>query len=175
MSATPITDFSKNPVRPPPVLVVVDVWLEAGRDGRTFTYCDRHQLNVRLGDLVQVSLRGRRIQGLVTACRTQPEDANRPLQPVEALLQSAAVGPDWRLWLEEMAQRCHTSPFRMLKAALPPGWLGQRIVPTVKERKLWWVSLPESTPNLDADLPAKQACLVSTLQELGGGRGSEIS
>ena len=71
MNATPITDFSKIPVRPPPVLVVVDVWLEAGRDGRTFTYCDRKQLNVRLGDLVQVSLRGRRIQGLVTACRTQ--------------------------------------------------------------------------------------------------------
>ena len=169
MNATPITDFSKNPVRSPPVLVVVDVWLEAGRDGRTFTYCDRNQLNVRLGDLVQVSLRGRRIQGLVTACRTQPADENRPLQPVEALLQPAAVGHEWRLWLEEMAQRCHTSPFRMLKAALPPGWLGQRVVPTVKERRLWWVSLADSSTNSDADLPARQACLVAKLQELGGG------
>ena len=149
--------------------MVVDVWLDAGRDGRTFTYCDRNQLNVRLGDLVQVSLRGRRIQGLVTACRTQPADENRPLQPVEALLQPAAVGHEWRLWLEEMAQRCHTSPFRMLKAALPPGWLGQRVVPTVKERRLWWVSLPDSIASLDADLPARQACLVAKLQELGGG------
>ncbi len=154
MNATPITDFLENPVRPPPVLVVVDVWLEAGRDGRTFTYCDRKQLNVRLGDLVQVSLRGRRIQGLVTACRTEPEDENRPLQPVDALLQSAAVGEAWRQWLEEMAIRCHTSPFRMLKAALPPGWLGQRVVPTVKERKLWWVSLFDSSTNVDADLPS---------------------
>ena len=169
MNATPITDFSKNPVRSPPVLVVVDVWLEAGRDGRTFTYCDRKQLNVCLGDLVQVSLRGRRIQGLVTACRTKPADENHPLQPVEALLQPAAVGHEWRLWLEEMAQRCHTSPFRMLKAALPPGWLGQRVVPTVKERRLWWVSLPDSSTNSDADLPARQACLVAKLQELGGG------
>ena len=169
MNATPITDFSKNPVRPPPVLVVVDVWLEAGRDGRTFTYCDRKQLNVRLGDLVQVSLRGRRIQGLVTACRTEPEDENRPLQPVEALLQPVAVGHAWRLWLEEMAQRCHTSPFRMLKAALPPGWLGQRVVSTVKERSLWWVSLSESSASSDADLPERQACLVAKLQELGGG------
>ena len=169
MNATPITDFSKNPVRSPPVLVVVDVWLEAGRDGRTFTYCDRKQLNVCLGDLVQVSLRGRRIQGLVTACRTKPADENQPLQPVEALLQPAAVGHEWRLWLEEMAQRCHTSPFRMLKAALPPGWLGQRVVPTVKERRLWWVSLPDSSTNSDADLPARQACLVAKLQELGGG------
>jgi len=149
--------------------VVVDVWLEAGRDGRTFTYCDRKQLNVRLGDLVQVSLRGRRIQGLVTACRTQPEDENRPLQPVEALLQPVAVGKAWRLWLEEMAQRCHTSPFRMLKAALPPGWLGQRVVSTVKERRLWWVSLSDSSASLEADLPERQACLVAKLQELGGG------
>jgi len=149
--------------------VVVDVWLEAGRDGRTFTYCDRKQLNVRLGDLVQVSLRGRRIQGLVTACRTQPEDENRPLQPVEALLQPVAVGKAWRLWLEEMAQRCHTSPFRMLKAALPPDWLGQRVVSTVKERRLWWVSLSDSSASLEADLPERQACLVAKLQELGGG------
>ena len=169
MNATPITDISKNSVRPPPVLTVVDVWLEAGRDGRPFTYCDSKQLNVRLGDLVQVSLRGRRIQGLVTAHRTQPEDETRPLQPVEALLQPAAVGESWRLWLEEMAQRCHTSPFRMLKAALPPGWLGQRVVPTVKERQLWWVSLLGNNLSLDAELPVRQACLVAKLQELGGG------
>lgn len=169
MNATPITDFSKNPVRPPPVSVVVDVWLEAGRDGRTFTYSDGKQLNVRLGDLVQVSLRGRRMQGLVTACRRPSVDEKRALQPVEALLQQAAVGQAWRSWLEEMAQRCHTSPFRMLKAALPPGWLGQRVVASVKERRLWWVSLPDSNAGLDADLPARQACLVAKLQELGGG------
>ena len=169
MNATPITDFSKNPVRPPPVSVVVDVWLEAGRDGRTFTYSDGKQLNVRLGDLVQVSLRGRRMQGLVTACRRPSVDEKRALQPVEALLQQAAVGQSWRSWLEEMAQRCHTSPFRMLKAALPPGWLGQRVVANVKERRLWWVSLPDSNAGLDADLPARQACLVAKLQELGGG------
>ena len=169
MNATPITDISKNSVRPPPVLTVVDVWLEAGRDGRTFTYRDSKQLNVRLGDLVQVSLRGRRIQGLVTACRTQPEDEAHPLQPVEALLQAAAVGQAWRLWLEEMAQRCHTSPFRMLKAALPPGWLGQRLVSTAKERKLWWVSLPGNNVSLDDELPVRQACLVAKLEELGGG------
>lgn len=173
MNATPLTDFSKNPVRPPPVSVVVDVWLEAGRDGRTFTYTDGKQLNVRLGDLVQVSLRGRRMQGLVTACRRQSVDEKRALQPVEALLQQAAVGQSWRSWLEEMAQRCHTSPFRMLKAALPPGWLGQRVVASVKERRLWWVSLPDDNAGLeaglDADLPARQACLVAKLQELGGG------
>ena len=173
MNATPLTDFSKNPVRPPPVSVVVDVWLEAGRDGRTFTYSDGKQLNVRLGDLVQVSLRGRRMQGLVTACRRPSVDEKRALQPVEALLQQAAVGQSWRSWLEEMAQRCHTSPFRMLKAALPPGWLGQRVVASVKERRLWWVSLPDDNAGLeaglDADLPARQACLVVKLQELGGG------
>ncbi len=167
MNATPATDLSKNSGRPPPGLVVVDVWLEAGRDGRTFSYCDRKKLDVHLGDLVQVSLRGRRLHGLVTACRTQLEDC--ALQPVEALLQQAAVGPAWRLWLEEMAQHCHTSPFRMLKAALPPGWLGQRVMQTIKERRLWWVALNNNDASLDENLPPRQAALVATLQELGGG------
>ncbi|MAR52830.1 MAG: primosomal protein N' [Propionibacteriaceae bacterium] len=146
--------------------MVADVWVEAGRDGRTFSYCDSKQLDVGLGDLVQVSLRGRRLQGLVTACR--PKSEERELQPVEAILQPAAVGEGWREWLDEMAQHCHTSPFRMLKAALPPGWLGQRAVQTMKQRKLWWVSLQVNSRSLDADLPLRQASLVSKLQELGG-------
>ena len=66
-SATP----SDSPccVLPEQSVSVVDVWLEAGRDGRTFSYCDSLGLGVGLGDLVSVRLRGRRLQGLVTGCR----------------------------------------------------------------------------------------------------------
>ena len=39
--------------RPVETITVVDVWLEAGRDGRTFSYCDRAQLGVGLGQLLQ--------------------------------------------------------------------------------------------------------------------------
>ena len=123
-------------------MIEVDVWLEAGRDGRAFSYCDRQQLGVGLGDLVRVSLRGRPLQGLVIACREQGDASIDPkLQPVQAVIQAAAVDPAWRTWLDAMACRCHASPFRMLKAALPPGWLGQRPRAPVAERMRWWVSV----------------------------------
>jgi len=160
----------------------VDVWLEAGRDGRSFTYVDSRGLGVGPGDLVRVSLRGRPLQGLVIACRpsgsslSPPEDSSPPaLQPVEALLQRAAVEPRWRQWLDAMAVRCHTSSFRMLKAALPPGWLGQRPAKVSAAREFWWVEpLP---PPVDADmrpqddamaLPPRQAALCSALRQCGG-------
>ena len=144
----------------------VDVWLEAGRDGRAFSYCDGHQLGIGLGDLVRVSLRGRPLQGLVVACREREVAALDPkLQPVEALIQSAAVDPSWRSWLDAMARRCHTSPFRMLKAALPPGWLGQRPRAPARERLMWWV---ESSAEPTAGLPKRQQALLNQLQTSGG-------
>ena len=48
----------------------MDVLLEAGRDGRCFTYLDREKLGVDLGDLVLVRLKGRAMHGLVVARRS---------------------------------------------------------------------------------------------------------
>ena len=150
-------------------ITVVDVWLEAGRDGRTFSYCDRSHLGIGLGDLVRVSLRGRPLQGLVVACqRVDVASLGSRMQPVEALVQSAAVDPAWRSWLDAMAQRCHTSPFRMLKAALPPGWLGQRPTPPAAERRLWWVEAGADASIDHQVLPTRQHALLSYLLEHGG-------
>ena len=111
---------SLNPEVHVPGMDVVDVWVEAGREGRAFTYVDRQRLGLAAGDLVQVSLRGRPMQGLVIACRAPQDDCEEAaLQPVNRLVQRAAVDPSWRSWLDAMAHRCHTSYFRMLKAALP--------------------------------------------------------
>ena len=143
MSATPVDPSSSSAAAQS--VSQVDVWLEAGRDGRTFSYCDSRSLGVGLGDLVAVRLRGRRLQGLVTACRPIQSEVEAPvssaveLSPVEELVQRAAVDPSWRSWLDAMAARCHTSSFRMLKAALPPGWLGQRPSAASSVRQLWWV------------------------------------
>lgn len=158
-------------VLPTARMIEVDVWLEAGRDGRAFSYSDRQRLGVGLGDLVRVSLRGRPLQGLVIACREQADTAiDRKLQPVQAVIQAAAVDPAWRTWLDAMACRCHTSPFRMLKAALPPGWLGQRPRAPVAERMRWWVALvPEEGPDATASsLPRRQQDLFRYLQDAGG-------
>ena len=178
MSATPV-DQSLSPSAPQ-AISEVDVWLEAGRDGRTFSYCDSHGLGVGLGDLVAVRLRGRRLQGLVTGCRPIEqaghfsESGLGRLNPVEELVQRAAVDPSWRSWLDAMAARCHTSSFRMLKAALPPGWLGQRPRSAATVRQFWWVER-KGLADLSA-LPKapRQRALLEELEHRAVEHGSAI-
>ncbi len=106
----------------------VEVWLEAGREGRIFTYANPKQWPLRLGDLVLVRLQGRRHSGLVVGLPTtlSGDLGERALQPIEAVLQSAAIDPGWQDLVAEVAQATHTSLFRTLRSVLPPGWLGQR-------------------------------------------------
>ena len=173
MSATPVNQSSSPPAAQS--VSEVDVWLEAGRDGRTFSYCDSLSLGVGLGDLVAVRLRGRRLQGLVTGCRLITAEANsadsdgRQLNPVEELVQRAAVDPSWRSWLDAMAVLCHTSPFRMLKAALPPGWLGQRPGSAPALRQLWWIERLEAADPCALPKATRQSALLAELERRGGG------
>ena len=48
----------------------MEVWLEAGREGRTFTYANPEALGIGVGDLVRVRLQGRPHTGLVVATAT---------------------------------------------------------------------------------------------------------
>ena len=157
----------------------VDVWLEAGREGRVFTYRADPDLRLQPGDLVRVPLRNRTMHGLVVGCPVQamPADRQAALQPVEALLQRAAVPSDWRQWLDGVAERCHLSAFRMLKAALPAGWLGQARASAVRSgRRLWW--LQRTTAQSLPDLTQRQQDLLAYLDRQGGGswqRGVEAA
>ena len=133
------------------LLFEVDVWLDVGKEGRSFTYIDKHRLGVDLGDLVRVRLRGRPMHGLVVARRKHSLDQNNnetknqyktiALANVDALVQPAAVDPKWYDWLKGIADDCHIGSFRMLKTALPPGWLGQGKLENVEPKSFWWVSL----------------------------------
>ena len=111
-----------------------DIWLDIGREGRCFTYKDGLGLGVDLGDIVLVRLKGRPHNGLVVEKRSHSlkfrknknKDKDKDessLADIENLVQKAAVDPTWKEWLEAMAYQCYVSPFRMIKAALPPGWL----------------------------------------------------
>ena len=157
----------------------VDVWLEAGREGRVFTYRADPDLRLQPGDLVRVPLRNRTMHGLVVGCpvQAQPADRQAALQPVEALLQRAAVPSDWRQWLDGVAERCHLSAFRMLKAALPAGWLGQARASAVRSgRRLWWLQRTTAQPL--PDLTQRQQDLLAYLDRQGGGswqRGVEAA
>ena len=118
----------------------VEVWLEAGREGRSFSYAADPSMGLMPGDLVRVRLRGRAMHGLVVAEREWAEQDPQELQPVESLLQRAAVDSDWYSWLERVADRCHLSVFRTLKAALPSGWIGQAGQrSSAGGRQMWWI------------------------------------
>ena len=148
---------------------LVDVWLEAGREGRAFSYLASASLGLRAGDLVRVRLRGRSMNGLVVAERELDSSVLEGLQPVEALLQKAAADPSWSRWLEQVALRCHLSSFRMVKAALPSGWLGQaRSVGLTGGRQLWWVQCLEAA-DVEQQPTSRQQQLLDWLSEGGGG------
>ena len=155
----------------------LDIWLEIGREGRCFTYQDGLDLGVELGDLVQVRLRGRPMNGLVVGkhrfnqieneIQLASSGKNAFLSNVEGIIQSAAVDSKWRNWLEEMAFLCHTSSFRMLKAALPPGWLGQSRKKTLLPKKNWRIAL-QTDVGMNKSLSIRQKELEQTLLSLGG-------
>ena len=156
----------RNPSEKPDL---VEVWLEAGREGRTFTYSADAALGLQAGDLVRVRLRGRPLHGLVVARYNVSLGATVPdkVQAVEGLVQRAAVDPQWRLWLEGVAERCHLSVFRMLKAALPAGWLGQARTLSEGRALLWVERLQPPVPA--PPLTSRQQQLLNALDVAGSG------
>ena len=154
--------------------IEVDVWLEVGREGRCFSYLDGLDLGVGLGDLVLVKLRGRSMKGLVVKRRILPIDNQNKdnsndfkLSNVEGVVQHAAVDSQWRDWIEKIATNYHTSSFKMLKAALPPGWLGQGKQSISAGRLLWKVYL-QPKADTQKKLSFKQKALEEYLLNHGG-------
>ena len=150
----------------------VQVWLEAGREGQVFTYANPEGLPLGVGDLVRLRLRGRRHIGLVVELLGAPPQhlEVRSLLPVEALHQSAAVDRHWQELIAAVAAACHTSQFRTLKAALPPGWLGQRPERTTAgPRQRIWLQLAATGPSAGREgLSERQELLLSLLEQRGG-------
>jgi len=161
-----------NPEQDCKAIAWLQVWLEAGREGQVFTYSNPQALAVGCGDLVQVRLRGQRHIGLVVELLNSPPDGltDKQLQPIEALHQRAAVDRQWQQLIEHVAETCRTSVFRTLRAALPPGWLGQRKAgKTVGGRQQLWLELTSVGRNADSmALSDGQSRLLDQLREQGG-------
>ena len=141
------------------------MWLDAGHEGRIFTYSNPDHLLLAPGDLVRVSLRRRRQIGLVVEMVARlPQDLDPgKLLPIEAIHQKAAVDPLWQGLLQDVADDCHTSLFRTLKTALPPGWLGQhRGSAPAQPRLRHWVEPLTGTATL-SPLPPRQQQLLERL------------
>ena len=151
----------------------LQVWLEAGRDGQVFTYANPDGLPIGVGDLVRLPLRGRRHVGLVVELlEALPAELDgKTVLPIEALHQPAAVDAHWQQLINDVARHCHTTRFRTLKAALPPGWLGQRRSGRSSGlRRLAWLQLsPTGLEHGGEGLSERQTLLLQTLQASGGG------
>jgi primosomal protein N' (replication factor Y) len=149
----------------------LEIWLEAGREGRVFTYANPAGDPVGIGDLVQVRLQGRRQNGLVVGLPSACPDgleADR-VRPIERVLQAAAVDPQWRALIEAVASQCHTSAFRTLRTALPPGWLGARGAErSAPQRPRSRVVLRNAGLSTQGRLGERQRALLQLLQERGG-------
>ncbi|WP_413682790.1 primosomal protein N' [Prochlorococcus sp. MIT 1011] len=150
---------------------VFDIWLHVGREGRCFSYQDGKNLDIDLGDVVTVRLKGQPMQGLVVKKKKNiifsKENLNTiSLNNVETLVQKAAIKKEWREWLEEIAHKLYVSDFQMLKTALPPGWLGRSKLSN-RSKKLWWVKLSN---NNDGKISSRQSELKTNLLLNGGGK-----
>ena len=158
----------------------LDIWLEAGREGRVFTYAHPPaqpdgDTAVGIGDLVAVRLQGRRHTGLVVGLPPAPPEGLDPskLLPIEAVVQRAAVDPQWRTLIEAVAAQCHTSAFKTLRSALPPGWLGGggRPAPGLEKPRWQLVRLEGTSPA--GRLGERQRALLEQLEQRGGSLDQE--
>ncbi len=151
---------------------IFDIWLHVGREGRCFSYQDGNKLDIDLGDVVTVRLKGQLMQGLVVKkiknIVSSKENLNNiSLNNVETLVQKAAIKKEWREWLEEISHELYVSDFQMLKTALPPGWLGRSKLSN-RPKKLWWVKL--SSNNHERKISNRQIELKRNLLLNGGGK-----
>ena len=150
----------------------VQVWLEAGREGQVFTYANPQRLPIGVGDLVRLQLRGHHHIGLVVELlNAAPADLEpHSLRPIEALHQPAAVDDSWQELIAAVADACHTSRFRTLKAALPPGWLGQRPQRAAagERQRIWLELVADGGAALREGLTERQQRLLDLLEQRHG-------
>jgi primosomal protein N' (replication factor Y) len=149
---------------------VVSVWVEAGREGRLLSYDSSSWPDLQAGDLVRVRLRGRPHNGLVSA-EELPLPEGIQLEPVLQKLEAAAIDPCWQLLLQQVAERCHTAHFQVLKTALPAGWLGSkaRLPPQARRQLMATATEPASNQPISqqtaqAVTPRQQLLLDHLLQ-----------
>ena len=152
---------------------IFDIWLHVGREGRCFSYQDGKNLDIDLGDVVTVRLKGQLMQGLVvkkkdkTTVISKEKLNNISLNNVETLVQKAAIKKEWQEWLVEIAHELFVSDFQMLKTALPPGWLGRSKLSN-RSKKLWWIKL--SSNEFKGKISTRQVELRKNLLSNGGGK-----
>ncbi len=147
-----------------------DVLVEIGQGTLLLAYANNPAESIAPGDLVRVPVRGRLRAGLVMAERPEPPSGmpREQLQTVRKLILKGAFSREWQQLIGWCAEQTHTSLLQVLRTALPPGVLGQRVgdqKPRPGRRQLWVQRQPH--PPVQQDVTERQQHLLRCLDHHG--------
>ena len=150
----------------------VDVLLETGQSDLLLTYANRQGEPVFPGDLVLVPLQSRQRPGLVVTRQQAPPAGIRAeqIKEVTRLLLRHAVSDRWRALIGWCARQTHTSEAKVLRAALPPGLLGNStdsLKPPEHRRRLWVQRRKDAQATAPQAVTRRQQQLLDCLDQHG--------
>ncbi len=155
----------------------LEILLDTGSSNESFYYLDGNNLGAEVGDIVNVRLRGRLLNGLVISKKNfstlNKNESNitggktiRYLS-VESILQKKIFEDSWRELIESLASFYMVSNLKMFKTAFPPGWIGKykNISQGLKDQI--WIETKKEFDTKKKGLTKKEFFLINTLPEKG--------
>ncbi len=155
----------------------LEILLDTGSNNESFYYLDGNNLGAEVGDIVNVRLRGRLLNGLVISKKNfstlNKNESNitggksiRYLF-VESIMQKKIFEDSWREWIESLASFYMVSNLKMFKTAFPPGWIGKykNISQGLKDQI--WIETKKEFDIKTNGLTKKEFFLMNTLPEKG--------
>ena len=156
----------------------VGVLLEFGRYSNRFDYLDEKNLGVEIGDIVQVKVKGRLLNGLVVQKNifenhvTNRKDqlnleSNFKYSVIERILEKKVFEFWWKDWIERLATFYKVNDIKMFKTAFPPGWIGKSNK-SLKPFSKFWIISNQSVDYAKYKLTDKQVFLLNKINYQGG-------
>ncbi len=155
----------------------LEILLDTGSSNESFYYLDGNNLGAEIGDIVNVRLRGRLLNGLVISKKNfSTFNKNESIITggksirylfVESILQKKIFEDSWREWIESLASFYMVSNLKMFKTAFPPGWIGKykNISQGLKDQI--WIETKKEFDIKKIGLTKKEFFLMNTLPEKG--------
>ena len=155
----------------------LEILLDIGSSNESFYYLDGNNLGAEVGDIVNVRLRGRLLNGLVIS-KKNFSTSNKNVSYisggksirylfVESILQKKIFEDSWREWIESLASFYMVSNLKMFKTAFPPGWIGKYKNFSNGLKDQIWIETKKEFDIKKNGLTKKEFFLMNTLPEKG--------
>ncbi len=155
----------------------LEILLDIGSSNESFYYLDENNLGAEFGDIVNVKLRGRFLNGLVIS-KTNFSTINKDESnisggkiirylSIESILHKKIIDESWKEWIESLASFYMVNNLKMFKTAFPPGWIGKykNISKGLKDQI--WIEIKKEFDINKNGLTKKEFFLMNTLPEKG--------